>query len=59
MLYLPNADINDIIKVLNVSDSHKLYLIPDGKTGHRGVQWYVATCREKREQMAADDGQDG
>ena len=31
MLYLPNTDINDNIKVLNVNDSHKLYSIPDGK----------------------------
>ena len=31
MLYLPNVDINDNIEVLNVSDSHKLYSIPDGK----------------------------
>ena len=31
MLYLPNADANDNIEVLNVSDSHKLYLIIDGK----------------------------
>jgi hypothetical protein len=31
MLYLPNADANDNIEVLNVSDSHKLYSIPDGK----------------------------
>jgi hypothetical protein len=31
MLYLPNAYTNNNIKVLNVSDSHKLYLILDGK----------------------------
>ena len=31
MLYLPNADTNDNIEVLNVSDSHKLYSIPDEK----------------------------
>jgi hypothetical protein len=31
MFYLPNANINDNIEVLNVSDSHKLYSIPDGK----------------------------
>jgi hypothetical protein len=31
MLYLPNADTNDNIEVLNVNDSHKLYSIPDGK----------------------------
>jgi hypothetical protein len=31
MFYLPNADTNDNIKVLNVSDSHKLYSIPDEK----------------------------
>jgi hypothetical protein len=31
MLYLPNADTNDNIEVLNVSDSQKLYSIPNGK----------------------------
>ena len=31
MLILPNAYVNDNIEVLNVSDSHKLYSIPDGK----------------------------
>jgi hypothetical protein len=31
MLNLPNADANDNIEVLNVSDSHKLWEIPDGK----------------------------
>jgi hypothetical protein len=31
MFYLPNADTNDNIEMLNVSDSHKLYSIPDGK----------------------------
>jgi hypothetical protein len=31
MLYLPNADTNDNIEVLNINDSHKLYSIPDGK----------------------------
>jgi hypothetical protein len=31
MLYLTNADTNDNIEVFNVSDSHKLYSIPDGK----------------------------
>jgi hypothetical protein len=31
MLYLSNADANNNIEVLNVSDSHKLYLIPDEK----------------------------
>jgi hypothetical protein len=31
MLYLPNADTNDNIEVLDVSDFHKLYSIPDGK----------------------------
>jgi hypothetical protein len=31
MFYLPNADTNDNIEVLNVSDPHKLYSIPDGK----------------------------
>ena len=52
MLYLSNADTNDNIEVLNVNDSHKLYLIPDekwviveftsmwqpvGKSGYEGV----------------------
>jgi hypothetical protein len=31
MLYLPNVDTNDNIEVLDVSDSHKLYSIPDEK----------------------------
>jgi hypothetical protein len=31
MLYLPNADANDNIEVLNVSDFHKLYSILNGK----------------------------
>jgi hypothetical protein len=31
MLYLPSADTKDNIEVLDVSDSHKLYSIPDGK----------------------------
>jgi hypothetical protein len=31
MLILPNAYANDKIEVLNVSDSHKLYSIPNGK----------------------------
>jgi hypothetical protein len=31
MFYLPNADTNDNIEVLNVKDPHKLYSIPDGK----------------------------
>jgi hypothetical protein len=31
MLYLPYADANDNIEVMNASDSHKLYSIPDGK----------------------------
>jgi hypothetical protein len=31
MLYLPNVDTNDNIEVLNISDSHKLYSIPDEK----------------------------
>jgi hypothetical protein len=31
MLYLPNADTNDNIEVLNISDSYKLYSISDGK----------------------------
>ena len=31
MLYLPNVDTNDNIELLNVSDSHKLYSIPNGK----------------------------
>ena len=31
MLILPNADANDKIEVLDVSDSRKLYNIPDGK----------------------------
>ena len=28
------------------------------ETGHSGVQWHVATYREKQGQVAADDGQD-
>jgi hypothetical protein len=31
MFYLPNADTNNNIEVLNVKDPHKLYSIPDGK----------------------------
>ena len=31
MLYLSNINTNDNIEVLDVSDSHKLYSIPDGK----------------------------
>jgi hypothetical protein len=31
MLILPNTDANDNIEVLNVSDSHKLHSILDGK----------------------------
>jgi hypothetical protein len=59
MFYLPTADTNNNIEVLDVKNPHKLYSIPDGETGCCGVQWHVATRREKRGQVAADDGQDG
>jgi hypothetical protein len=55
MLYLTNVDTNDNIEVLNVSDSHKLYSIPDGKqvimeftgmwqpVGRSGCKWWWTT----------------
>jgi hypothetical protein len=55
MLYLPNADTNDNIEVLNASDSHKLYSIPDEKrvimefngmsqpVGRSGCKWRRTT----------------
>jgi hypothetical protein len=55
MFYLPTTDTNNNIEVLNVKNPHKLYSIP----GRCGVQWHVATRREKRGQVAVDDGQDG
>ena len=60
MLYLPNVDINDNIEVLNVSDSHKLYSIPDGKrvvaefigmwqpVGRSGSKWQRTTGKMVR-----------
>ena len=60
MLYLANADINDNIEVLNVSDSHSLYSIPDGKraivefngmwqpVGRSGSKWRQITGKMVR-----------
>jgi hypothetical protein len=57
MLYLPNADTNDNIEVLNVSDSQKLYSIPNGKrvimefngmlqpVGKSGGKWRQTTSK--------------
>ena len=59
-MYLPNADINDNIEVLNVSDSHKLYSKLDGKwvvvefngmwqpIGKNGGKWRRTTCKMVR-----------
>jgi hypothetical protein len=60
MLYLTNADTNDNIEVLNVSDSYKLYLILDEKrvivefigmwqpVGKRGGKWRRMTGKMVR-----------
>ena len=60
MLYLSNTDINDNIEVLNVSDSHKLYSIPNGKrvvvefngmwqpVGRSGSKWQRMTGKMVR-----------
>jgi hypothetical protein len=54
MLILPNTDANNNIEVLNVSDSYKLYSIPDGKrviVEFTGMVQPVGKSREKWRRM--------
>ena len=67
MLYLPNANTNDNIKVLNISDSYKLYSIPNGKhvileftsiwpfVGKSGGKWRRMTGKMVRSVQISDD----